>query len=246
VSEYASARDAMGARFPYADFRAYFAFIDTCAGGGDYRHHVAPKCEFPELEKNWQNIALLSYEDHKEAHRLLSEAVPEHTGFRLAIIYMFAYESGEYVKAMKLNGQAAVESGALAKAREAQGGYEGMCASLVKARAALSPEMRTASLAKGRATQAADGYSAFINKGRETNAATGWANLVKGRAARDPKKTLIAQIKCGLEAADSGQLAKARDVLGLEGLRNNMAKGRHTRYHVRRGVVDSSCKFCNV
>jgi hypothetical protein len=234
----------MEARFLYADFRAYFAFIDTAAGGGDYRHHVAPKCEFPELEKDWQNIALLSYEDHKEVHRLLSEAVPEHTGFRLAILYMFAYEKKDYENMVRLNGIAATQSGALARGR-AKLGTKGLRAALEKAWAAQTIEDRRIAGSKGAQTQAAIDA---LKRAHLTHEASGYANCAKGRAAAalDPKKTLIAQMKCGLEAAFSGQLAKAREIIGIEGLRSNMEKGRHTRWHARRGIVNRTCSFCNV
>jgi hypothetical protein len=240
VSEFASIRDAMETRFPYADLRAYFAFIDTAAGSGKYRHHVAPKCEFPELRDSEDNIALLNYEDHKQAHQLLSEAVPEHTGFRLAAIYMFAYESSEYEKRTRLNGQAAVESGQLARAREKQG-YEGLYAALEKGRASMTPEEWRAGSRKGGLTQAA---ADARERSRITNEISGWANCEIARESIDLAKRYVAQVESGRRAATSGQLAAARESLGYKGLCQNMAKGAHSRWHVQRGINSPTCAFC--
>jgi hypothetical protein len=246
VGEFAPIRDLMELRFPYADLRAYFEHLDTCAGGGGHKHHVAPKCEFPELAKDIWNIALLSYGDHREAHRLLSAAVPEHFGFRYAMLLMHGQEEQAYLERLQINGVNAAKSGQLAKARDAMG-YVGACKALKKARSKVSPEVRRAALAQGNETQRAAGFPSF-ERGRRTNAASGWANCKKARKAQGRAGNRKALAKAHAVQGAEGMVqaaAAARVALGRDGLLRNFAKGRHTMYHVRRGVVVDTCEFCN-
>src|SRR5208282_4350208 len=72
---------AMQAKYPQADFAAYFAFIIACAAtpqpGPAHRHHIAPKEQFPELAKDAVNLIIVTVENHKQAHRLLAQCEPK-------------------------------------------------------------------------------------------------------------------------------------------------------------------------
>jgi len=71
----------MQAKYPQADFAAYFAFIIACAAtpqpGPAHRHHIAPREQFPELAKDATNLISVTVENHKHAHRLLAQCAPE-------------------------------------------------------------------------------------------------------------------------------------------------------------------------
>lgn len=115
-------RELIVSRFPLANLEGYFSFLALCGGTGNYDHHIAPRCEFPELHDDARNIVKLTHENHAHAHRLLSDAIPDHQGFRIAALYM-SQRSGEMVseiqsRAGKKGGRSAVDSGQLAKARQ--------------------------------------------------------------------------------------------------------------------------------
>src|SRR5208282_3346305 len=69
---------AMQAKYPQADFAAYFAFIDACAAtpqsGPVHRHHIAPREQFPELAKAATNLISVAVENHKQAHCILAQS----------------------------------------------------------------------------------------------------------------------------------------------------------------------------
>jgi hypothetical protein len=216
MSEFASIRDAMELRFPYADFRSYFEFIDTCAGGGKHRHHVAPRCEFSELIEDLDNIALLSYEDHARAHVLLSEAVPDHLGFRVAALHMFGKSEEAFLELCK------------------KGAREGGRKSMTALRKRLGKKGLQAVSAMGIAAARAGGWRG-CRKGHATQAAAGHPQLAKAHA-------VVGGIE-GMKAwgRKIGAIAAKKYP---EMLRRNLDKGRHTTNHTRRGIVNTACKFC--
>jgi len=209
-------RGALEKRFPRADFRAYFAFLGKRAGSGRHRHHVCPRCEFPEMAKDPANVVRLSYKDHAKVHRLLSNTVPEHAGFRIASLYLSGKQTEQAsIEKSRLGGRTAKAKGALEKAH-AKLGIDGLRAQAARARAATTLEARLALLAKGRRTQAAAGYP----------------GLVKARAIAGPEGLRAAQAK--------GQASMA--AAGYPNLISGL--GPHKYWHVRRGLVSQDCKFC--
>jgi hypothetical protein len=146
-------REIMEARFPGSNLSAYFTFVYGCAENGEQAHHVAPRCEFPELENLPGNLVRMSYENHVHAHVLLSAAVPSHRGFRTAMLNM-TRRSGQAFLEMtsiggKKGGRRAVESGQLARARAERDREE---------------------------------FLATCRKGLATNEAKGWENCKKASA----------------------------------------------------------------
>ena len=77
-------RAAMRAKYPTADFRAYFAFLASRPvltyrrKAGLHRHHMAPREQFPELDNGMSgpNIIVLTVADHTKAHALLTKVSP--------------------------------------------------------------------------------------------------------------------------------------------------------------------------
>ena len=69
-------------RFPDSDLSPYFEFIWSRPvrkyrpGRGLHRHHIAPRAQFPELEKDPANLITLTVSDHRGAHRLLEPWCP--------------------------------------------------------------------------------------------------------------------------------------------------------------------------
>ncbi len=72
-------QDVMDARY-HGDTSCYFDFLRSLppldASALSRKHHVLPKGEFPEYEKDPSNIIVLRHEDHKKAHYLLALDVP--------------------------------------------------------------------------------------------------------------------------------------------------------------------------
>src|SRR5208282_1319296 len=70
----------MQVKYPHAIFNRYFAFLAACpvrVTGKAYRHHIAPREQFPELDKHPDNIIRLSLARHRQAHFILSFAIPD-------------------------------------------------------------------------------------------------------------------------------------------------------------------------
>jgi hypothetical protein len=240
---------ALRARFPGADFDGCLMFLSTVFDSGKYRHHIAPRCEFPELEDEPDNIIRLSYKNHVRVHVLLSKAVPEHAGFRHTMLMM----TGQTELA---------QTEAAARGRAAQGGAEGLRALLLKANAAQSPKERLANLAKARAAQSPEERRAAGEKGNAVNAAAGYTNLTKARAVQGYEGLCAAAAKGrailgpkGLRAAREKGLAalspeelRAASAKGIAaaaaGGWRGCRKGRHMRWHAACGVVSPTCEFC--
>jgi hypothetical protein len=78
-------RAAMQTKYPYADFAPYFAYLEARPvrrwrhNAGLHRHHIAPREQFPELDGGYTgpNIIVLRVSEHKRAHCILAQAVPE-------------------------------------------------------------------------------------------------------------------------------------------------------------------------
>lgn len=70
-------RAALKAKYPTADFRAYFAFLAACPAqpaGRAHKHHMAPREQFPEYAKDKTNLIALTIDDHVCAHTVLGQA----------------------------------------------------------------------------------------------------------------------------------------------------------------------------
>lgn len=66
----------MEAKYPQADFGAYFYVLGQSVGS-DHKHHIAPRSLFPELADEPDNLKPLSVREHVEAHRMLAIQIPE-------------------------------------------------------------------------------------------------------------------------------------------------------------------------
>jgi hypothetical protein len=153
--------------FPGMDFRAYFAYIKKyrkSKAKGLQKHHILPRCEFPELSNITWNWAWLTYDEHKKAHKLLAAAVPNHGGFRKAAIHLFDKTAKVFSDFARRGGQRNVESGKLAKARAVQA-------------AAGWPN-----LIKARKIQGSQGLRLAGLKGNAVSAAKNWVNQKKARS----------------------------------------------------------------
>jgi hypothetical protein len=206
----------MQKRFPRARFGAYFAFLAKHRNSGAHRHHIAPRCEFPELAGEKDNLVNLSYEDHVRAHVLLSNAVPGHGGFRAAVLFNQGQTARAFMEASRQGGIMSAKSGGTARARTF-----------------LSEKDYRAMRAKSALTNAASGWANC----RKASAAQTPENLrqagLKGRMILGRE---------GLRVAG----AKGRAAMAAMGLTPAMAGrvGGHVYRHVKQGIVKPSCELC--
>jgi hypothetical protein len=84
-----SARSVLEARYP--DLSDYFQYLTTCSATQSNskqhrqfldprrkcRHHICPRAQFPEYDKEPDNLIRITVEQHIHAHDLLSIAIPE-------------------------------------------------------------------------------------------------------------------------------------------------------------------------
>src|SRR5271163_4506267 len=70
----------MEAKYPQADFAAYFAFLNRCArrrqAGHLHKHHIAPRALFPKLACDLANLMPLTVANHEKAHQILNAVNP--------------------------------------------------------------------------------------------------------------------------------------------------------------------------
>jgi hypothetical protein len=228
-------RKAFKERFPRSDARAYFAYVEKYGKPKRknlYCHHICPKCEFPKLEKEPWNQTWLTWNQHKEAHRLLTNAVPESKGFRVAALHLFNQSGQAFIEGCRRGGVWASKSGHCAKIGakgRAKLGYEGICKNFEK----------------GRKTQAAKGFPQLA-KARVEMADAGWPHLrkiheemgLKGMRAQMELAHKAMSRERRLELLDQGRATQA-----AKG-NPNMARGNHVQWHLRRNVYNPKCKFC--
>jgi hypothetical protein len=70
--------EAMKAKYPQANFAAYFAFLGRCRPRGKtQKHHIAPRSLWPELADDKQNLIPLTVPQHKKAHAILAKQIPD-------------------------------------------------------------------------------------------------------------------------------------------------------------------------
>jgi hypothetical protein len=108
-----NARSVLQGRYPFADFGAYFSFIESCRGKlkrrhkyQDHRshlHHICPRSRFPKHSEVPANIIKLTIAEHVHAHDLLSMAEPD-----LYVQPSFIWANMYYAsKAARIGGRAA-------------------------------------------------------------------------------------------------------------------------------------------
>jgi hypothetical protein len=82
-------------------------------------HHIIPRCLGGTDDPS--NLIELTYDEHVEAHRILSEQYPTHAGLRYAYLKMRGLPEEAHREASKRGGAAARDSGATLRAASAGG-----------------------------------------------------------------------------------------------------------------------------
>jgi hypothetical protein len=235
---------ALFAQFPDADFTPYFAFIESLPQADDgHRHHILPKREFPEFSKDPSNLIRLSPADHFRAHYWLAVCAFNYEPFQIVFYlmtnrkrtyripvdeldrYAEVYERGrvKQIEASRKRGLKYVETGQLDSIRDLPQTKEAQ---------------RKTGLIRGRKAVESGLLARMQSMG--------------GRIGGRINGPINGRIN-GRKAVESGQLASIRSKGGhigghINGHKNaengTLEKARHSRWHVKRGIVKQDCTFC--
>ena len=221
----------MEAKYPQADFGAYFYVLGQSVGS-DHKHHIAPRSLFPELADEPDNLKPLSVREHVEAHRMLAIQIPEANWYPKFIAGNLATSAkGGRIggRIHKKNGTGIFASGMSAKGGRLGGKIGNREGKAIGGRITgrihkkngtgiFAPEHR--------------GKSGRITKEK------GIGIFAPGMAAKAGKIGGRIAAENGIGAHAPGMAAKGGRITG----RINC----HNRWHVKRGVVSPTCELCQM
>ncbi len=219
-------------RIENTDFTPYFAFLESLPiAETGHKRHILPKKEFPEFAKDLNNLIRLSPADHFRAHYWLAVCAPQCGSFQRTFFLManrkFATQTNkdELAKCAEVyerGKNAAIE---LARVNAGiQGRKNVETGHLVKVRTRVGS-------AKGGHTQG--------EKNTESGLIQSLGRIWGRRAAQSGQLRELGRIQGqGRKNVESGLLRSIATAGGRASTAN------HLRWHVKRGMVNSACRFC--
>ncbi len=223
-------RTELEAHFPSADFSVYFREAEerrTARAWNTQDHHFCPRKQFPQFIDSPENLITLTVQDHAFVHRLLEAAC----GIKAPATKLFERQRDF----------AAVGGNAAARKNKEQG--TGLYDSRIQAMGAktLTPERQSAAGRIGGRKTADSGSLAVASAAVRARP----GHQIKAARAGGLSLPREVHVKSGLAAAEVNR-ANGTGVFALtrEQCKVFLHKALHVRWHVKRGIVSSTCNLC--